>query len=200
MEISERQKDLLKEIGNIGTGNAATAISFMINRKVEISVPEVEVVPVSQVIFVAQDPEEVVVGVKMPVRGDLEGDVLLIMGSIVAKKIAEILLGSAPEDLLQIDEFSLSALKEVGNIMCGTYVSALANFLDLKIETLPPDLVVDMISAIFAEVSIQDVEGEEEVVLVETLLRIEGEELTSYMMLIPKPGFLNKIFERMGVR
>jgi len=200
VEISERQKDLLKEIGNIGTGNAATAISFMINRKVEISVPEVEVVPVSQVIFVAQDPEEVVVGVKMPVRGDLEGDVLLIMGSIVAKKIAEILLGSAPEDLLQIDEFSLSALKEVGNIMCGTYVSALANFLDLKIETLPPDLVVDMISAIFAEVSIQDVEGEEEVVLVETLLRIEGEELTSYMMLIPKPGFLNKIFERMGVR
>ncbi len=200
MEISEKQKDLLKEIGNIGTGNAATAISFMINRKVEISVPEVEVVPVSQVIFVAQDPEEVVVGVKMPVSGDLEGDVLLIMGSSVAKKIVEMLVGSAPEDLLQIDEFSLSALKEVGNIMCGTYVSALANFLDFKIETLPPDLVVDMISAIFAEVSIQDVEGEEEVVLVETLLRIEGEELTSYMMLIPKPGYLNKIFERMGVR
>jgi len=200
VEISEKQKDLLKEIGNIGTGNAATAISFMINRKVEISVPEVEVVPVSQVIFVAQDPEEVVVGVKMPVSGDLEGDVLLIMGSSVAKKIVEMLVGSAPEDLLQIDEFSLSALKEVGNIMCGTYVSALANFLDFKIETLPPDLVVDMISAIFAEVSIQDVEGEEEVVLVETLLRIEGEELTSYMMLIPKPGYLNKIFERMGVR
>ena len=200
MEISEKQKDLLKEIGNIGTGNAATAISFMINRKVEISVPEVEVVPVSRVIFVAQDPEEVVVGVKMPVSGDLEGDVLLIMGSSVAKKIVEMLVGSAPEDLLQIDEFSLSALKEVGNIMCGTYVSALANFLDFKIETLPPDLVVDMISAIFAEVSIQDVEGEEEVVLVETLLRIEGEELTSYMMLIPKPGYLNKIFERMGVR
>lgn len=200
MEISEKQKDLLKEIGNIGTGNAATAISFMINRKVEISVPEVEVVPVSRVIFVAQDPEEVVVGVKMPVSGDLEGDVLLIMGSSVAKKIVEMLVGSAPEDLLQIDEFSLSALKEVGNIMCGTYVSALANFLDFKIETLPPDLVVDMISAIFAEVSIQDVEGEEEVVLVETLLRIEGEELTSYMMLIPKPGYLNRIFERMGVR
>ncbi|AAD35985.1 chemotaxis protein CheY [Thermotoga maritima MSB8] len=204
MKISERQKDLLKEIGNIGAGNAATAISYMINKKVEISVPNVEIVPISKVIFIAKDPEEIVVGVKMPVTGDIEGSVLLIMGTTVVKKILEILTGRAPDNLLNLDEFSASALREIGNIMCGTYVSALADFLGFKIDTLPPQLVIDMISAIFAEASIEELEdnSEDQIVFVETLLKVEEEEepLTSYMMMIPKPGYLVKIFERMGIQ
>jgi len=194
MKISERQKDLLKEIGNIGAGNAATAISYMINKKVEISVPNVEIVPISDVIFVAKNPEEIVVGVKMPVTGEIEGSVLLIMGTTVVKKILEILTGLAPDNLLDLDEFS---------IMCGTYVSALADFLGFKIDTLPPQLVIDMISAIFAEASIEELEdnSEDQIVFVETLLKVEEEEpLTSYMMMIPKPGYLAKIFERMGIQ
>jgi len=203
MKISERQKDLLKEIGNIGAGNAATAISYMINKKVEISVPNVEIVPISDVIFVAKNPEEIVVGVKMPVTGEIEGSVLLIMGTTVLKKILEILTGLAPDNLLDLDEFSASALQEIGNIMCGTYVSALADFLGFKIDTLPPQLVIDMISAIFAEASIEELEdnSEDQIVFVETLLKVEEEEpLTSYMMMIPKPGYLAKIFERMGIQ
>jgi len=203
MKISERQKDLLKEIGNIGAGNAATAISYMINKKVEISVPNVEIVPISDVIFVAKNPEEIVVGVKMPVTGEIEGSVLLIMGTTVVKKILEILTGLAPDNLLDLDEFSASALQEIGNIMCGTYVSALADFLGFKIDTLPPQLVIDMISAIFAEASIEELEdnSEDQIVFVETLLKVEEEEhLTSYMMMIPKPGYLAKIFERMGIQ
>ncbi|PLV58382.1 CheY-P phosphatase CheC [Thermotoga sp. KOL6] len=203
MNISERQKDLLKEIGNIGSGNAATAISYMVNKKVEISVPNVEVVPLSDVIFVAKDPEEIVVGVKMPIAGELEGNVLLIMGANVVKKILGILVGKPPENLMELDEFSSSALQEIGNIMCGTYVSALADFLGFKIDTLPPQLVVDMISAIFAEVSLEEIgeSTDDQVIFVETSLTVEDEEpVTSYLMLVPKPGYLKKIFERMGVQ
>ena len=203
MNISERQKDLLKEIGNIGAGNAATAISYMVNKKVEISVPTVEIIPLSDVIFVAEDPEEIVVGVKMPVDGEIEGNILLIMGTQVVKKILEILIGRAPENLLQLDEFASSTLQEIGNIMCGTYISALADFLGFKIDPLPPQLVVDMISAIFAEVSLEELgeSADDQVVFVETSLTVEGEKpLTSYLMLVPKPGYLKKIFERMGVQ
>ncbi len=201
MKLTDRQLDLLKEIGNIGTGNAATALSTLTNKKVEISVPDAQVVPVSKLLFVFPDPEEIVVGIRMSVSGDVKMDILLILDRSMAKSIINDLLGNPCEDITQIDELTSSALKEIGNIMCGSYITALAEFTQMYLDPTPPELTVDMLAAIVAEAVLERYqEYEDEVVLVETQITVENvKSITSYMFLIPGKECLEKVFSKVGM-
>lgn len=201
MILSERELDLLKEIGNIGTGNAATALSQLTNKKVEITVPKAEVVPISKIVFIFPEPEDLVVGIRMSVKGDVMFDVLLVLNRLAAKRILQDLLGSPCEDITQLDELSQSALKEVGNIMCGSYITALAEFTGLYLDPLPPDLSVDMLAAIISEAMLPTATYEDDAIYVETELSIEDlKSITSYMLLIPGLNSLDNIFKKVGLR
>lgn len=201
MILSERELDLLKEIGNIGTGNAATALSQLTNKKVEITVPKAEVVPISKIVFIFPEPEDLVVGIRMSVKGDVMFDVLLVLNRLAAKRILQDLLGSPCEDITQLDELSQSALKEVGNIMCGSYITALAEFTGLYLDPLPPDLSVDMLAAIISEAMLSTAMYEDDAIYVETELNIEDlKSITSYMLLIPGLNSLDTIFKKVGLR
>lgn len=201
MTLSERELDLLKEIGNIGTGNAATALSQLTNKKVEITVPKAEVVPISKIVFIFPEPEDLVVGIRMSVKGDVMFDVLLVLNRLAAKRILQDLLGSPCEDITQLDELSQSALKEVGNIMCGSYITALAEFTGLYLDPLPPDLSVDMLAAIISEAMLSTAMYEDDAIYVETELNIEDlKSITSYMLLIPGLNSLDTIFKKVGLR
>ncbi|AEH50789.1 CheY-P phosphatase CheC [Pseudothermotoga thermarum] len=201
MELTERQLDLLKEIGNIGTGNAATALSTLVNKKVEISVPSAQVVPISKLLFMFENPEDIVVGVRMSVSGDLKMDVLLILDRPTTRRIITDLLGNPCEDITQLDELTASALKEIGNIMCGSYITALAEFTEFYLDPTPPELTIDMLAAIVAEAVLERYyEFEENVVVVETQISMEGvQSITSYMFLIPGKDCLDKIFKKVGI-
>ncbi len=201
MKLNERQLDLLKEIGNIGTGNAATALSTLTNKKVEISVPDAQIVPISKLLFTFPDPEDIVVGIRMNVSGDVKMDILLILDRPTGKRIITDLLGSPCEDITQLDELTSSAFKEIGNIMCGSYITALADFTQLYLDPTPPELTVDMLAAIVAETVLERYyEYEEEVVLVETQINIgDVKSITSYMFLIPGKDCLQKIFSKVGM-
>lgn len=201
MILSERELDLLKEIGNIGTGNAATALSQLTNKKVEITVPKAEVVPISKIVFIFPEPEDLVVGIRMSVKGDVMFDVLLVLNRLAAKRILQDLLGSPCEDITQLDELSQSALKEVGNIMCGSYITALAEFTGLYLDPLPPELSVDMLAAIISEALLSTAVYEDDAIYVETELNIEDlKSITSYMLLIPGLNSLDTIFKKVGLR
>lgn len=201
MILSERELDLLREIGNIGTGNAATALSQLTNKKVEITVPKAEVVPISKIVFVFPEPEDLVVGIRMSVKGDVMFDVLLVLNRLAAKRILQDLLGSPCEDITRLDELSQSALKEVGNIMCGSYITALAEFTGLYLDPLPPDLSVDMLAAIISEAMLSTAMYEDDAIYVETELSIEDlKSITSYMLLVPGLNSLDTIFKKVGLR
>ena len=92
-----------------------------------------------------------------------------------------------------------SALKEVGNIICGSYITALANFTGLYLDPLPPDVSVDMISAIISEVSLEVAYTEDKIIFIETLLSIQDVKITGYIFMIPKGEGLEKIFQSMGL-
>ncbi|ABR31280.1 chemotaxis protein CheY [Thermosipho melanesiensis] len=200
-KLNEKQLDLLNEIGNIGTGNAATALSMMIGRKVEISVPSTKVVPISNIPFIFENPEEIVCAVKMKMQEDVEGEILLILNSITVKEITKLLTGIELQDITTLDEFSVSMLKEIGNIMCGSYVTALSGFTNFFINPEPPEIAVDMISAILAEVSLQVSKTEDYILLIETSIEIEGIDkmLTGYLLLLPDEQSLKKILEKLGM-
>ncbi|MFN4190375.1 MAG: CheY-P phosphatase CheC [Pseudothermotoga sp.] len=200
MHLTERQLDLLKEIGNIGTGNAATALSTLTGKKIEITVPNAEIVPIEKIVFIFPQPEDIVIGIRMVVRGDAELDVLLILDRQAGKRILTDLLGSPCEDITQLDEMSTSALKEIGNIMCGSYITALAEFTQLYLDPLPPELSIDMLVAIVSEAILTSANYEDEAIFVETELSVdEVKSATSQMFLIPGKGALDKIFSKVGL-
>lgn len=200
MQLTEKQLDLLREIGNIGTGNAATALSTLTGKKIEINVPTAQTVPIERIVFVFPQPEDIVIGIRMVVKGDAELDVLLILDRHAAKKILTDLLGSPCEDITQLDEMSASALKEIGNIMCGSYITALAEFTQMYLDPLPPDLSVDMLVAVVSEAILASENYEDEAIFVETELTVEDmKSATSQMFLIPGRGTLEKIFSRVGL-
>jgi len=200
-KMGNNHLDLLKEIGNVGAGNAATALSTMINKKVDITVPDVKVVPIAKVPFILPNPEELVVGIKMDVLGDVEMETLLIFDSKGAKELINLLMMGmvTVEDITQIGDMEKSAMKEVGNIICGSYITALANFTGLYLDPLPPDISVDMISAIISEVSLQVAYTDDRIIFIETLLNIQDVEITGYIFMIPKGESLEKIFKSMGL-
>ncbi|HOV54255.1 MAG TPA: CheY-P phosphatase CheC [Fervidobacterium sp.] len=201
-KLGEKQLDAIKEVGNIGTGNAATALSMMLDKKVDISVPQVKVIPISKIPFLFDEPEEVVCAVKMGLREEMSGEILLIFEAQTVKIIAKALTGIEISDITVLDDFTSSMLKEIGNIMCGSYVTSLAAFTNLFINPEPPELTTDMISAIMSEISIpMAMAGEENIMLIETKIQIEGvdEELTGYLLLVPSVESLDKLLRALGM-
>jgi len=197
-------KDMLKEFGNIGAGNAATALSSMLSTKVEISVPSVEIVELAKIPMKFEDPEELVIGVAMKAEGDAEGTFLLVMDSKASKAMLSVLIGNAPESLTDIGEFEKSAFSEIGNIMCGSYLVALSNFTGLNFMGTPPVVLVDMISGILAEAAIQTFGEflEDYVIFIDTDIIAEtlGDGIKGMLIFIPKKGAMKKILEVMGMK
>uniref|UniRef100_A0A7C4RVG9 Chemotaxis protein CheC n=1 Tax=Fervidobacterium thailandense TaxID=1008305 RepID=A0A7C4RVG9_9BACT len=201
-KLGPAQLDAIKEVGNIGTGNAATALSMMLDKKVDISVPQVKVIPISKIPFLFDNPEEIICAVKMPLKEDLTGEIVLIFEPNVVKTVARLLTGMEPADITELDEFTSSMMKEIGNIMCGSYITALAGFTGLFVNPDPPELTIDMISAVVSELSLPiALAGEENIMLVETKIAIEGveEELTGYLLLIPSVESLEKLLNALGM-
>ncbi len=199
-QLSEMQLDVLKEIGNIGAGNAATALSNLIEKNVGIEVPKVHVVDLSDIYKVLNDPEEISASTVVPVKGDIPGKMLMIFDSESAKELISFLIGRKPEDLTELNEMQSSVLKEIGNIMCSSYITALSNFTSFFMEPDVPMLVIDMFGAVIAETSILASEEYDDVIMVENILKIKnGKDVSGFLTLFPQHGSLKKLFSKLGI-
>ncbi len=199
-QLSDMQLDVLKEIGNIGAGNAATALSNLIEKNVGIEVPKVHVVDLSDIYKVLNDPEEISASTIVPVKGDIPGKMLMIFDSESAKELISFLIGQKPEDLTELNEMQSSVLKEIGNIMCSSYITALSNFTSFFMEPDVPMLVIDMFGAVIAETSILASEEYDDVIMVENILRIKnGKDVSGFLTLFPQHGSLKKLFSKLGI-
>lgn len=198
--INSMQMDVLKEIGNIGAGNAATSLSTMIGKGVEIDVPSVKLVELSDIYEYLKNPEEIVASTIVGIRGDAPGKMLMNFDSNSTKHLISLLTGERPEDLTAMNEMESSVISEVGNIICSTYVISLSNFTSLFLETDVPILIVDMFAAIISETSIMASKDYDDVLMIETLLKIRnGENLNGFLTMFPEPGSLDMIFKKLGL-
>lgn len=148
--LTDMQKDALKEVGNIGIGQATTSLSQMVNKKVLISLPDLRIVPLLEVPDLVRN-EDPVVGVILELLGDAKGYLLLILSKSTAKTLIRLVLGEADETK-GFDEMEVSVLMELANIMGGTYISSLSNFLSISIGISPPAQAYDMSDAIINQV------------------------------------------------
>lgn len=199
-QINDMQKDALKEVGNIGAGNAATALSNMLNKNVDIEVPRVTLVNLSELYEHLSNPEEITASTVIDVKGEAPGKILMNFDSPSAKSLIESLIGQAPEDLTDMDEMQSSVIKEMGNILCSSYVIALSNFTSLFMETSVPMIVIDMFAAVIAETSMMASRDYDDVIMVETILKVqEGTNIKGFLTMFPEPGSLEKIFASLGL-
>ncbi|WP_035289803.1 chemotaxis protein CheC [Clostridium sp. KNHs214] len=196
LDLNDLQLDALKEIVNIGTGNAATALAQLLNIKVNMSVPSINVIPFDE-IFNDIGGEEVVIGVLVRVLGDAPGNILFVMEKDVAMKIINKLLDRNEKE---ISEMGNSVLCEIGNIMCSAYMNSIAKFTNLVIMPSVPAVTYDMLGAILSTTFIESGQFNEYVLDIETLFSQNDEMINGHFYYIPMPGSLEKILNSIGIK
>jgi len=194
-ELSPMQLDALKEVGNIGTGNAATALSKLLKMKVNMTVPSVNVVPFND-IFTRIGGDEVVVAVIVRVLGDIPGNILFVFEKDTALDIVETLTG---ERLKYLSEMGYSVISEVGNIVSSSYMNAIAKFTNLTVTPSVPAISFDMLGAILSTSFIESGQFDDYVLDIETVFLQEGSKAGGHFYYIPMPGSLEKILNTLGI-
>lgn len=195
LELTSLQLDALREVGNIGAGNSATALSQLLNQKIDMTVPNINIVPFDE-IFSRIGGEEVVVAVIVRVLGDNPGNILFVFKKEGALSIVNSLTG---EDDDQISELGTSALCEIGNIISSSYMNAISRFTNLVMMPSVPAVTYDMLGAILSTSFIEAGQFDDHVLDIETAFLQDGSEIKGHFYYIPMPGALEKILNSLGV-
>lgn len=193
--LTPLQLDAIREVGNIGTGNAATALSQLINKKVEITVPSINIVPFDE-IFSRIGGDEVVVGVIVRVLGDAPGNILFIFEKDVALNLIEQLTGEKEE---YITDMGYSVICEIGNIISSSYMNAISKFTNLLITPSVPAATYDMLGAILSTTFIESGQFDDMVLDIETMFLQDNLEISGHFYYVPMPGSLEKMLNALGV-
>lgn len=196
--VSETYMDVLKELGNIGAGNAMTALSQMLGCKVDMRVPQIKLLEFNEVGALMGGEEQLMVGVFLGVEGDITGSMMFLVEKNSAKHlINKIMMGMAPEGD-EFTEMELSAMKEVGNIITGAYLNSLSVLTNLKIFPTPPELAVDMAGAILSVPAIQFGTVGDNILLIQSQF-FDEVEIDGYFILIPDIESYAKILSSLGM-
>ncbi len=147
-DIGEFGRDVVREIGSIGTGNAATAISGILSTEVKIELPEIKVMGFSEAVKELGDPEDTVIAVFSEMSGDIDGAMMLITRLDFARDTLKIMMGKEISDYDDIDEISFSAISELGNMVISSYVSALAGLTGMDVSLSVPAAGLNMLGAV----------------------------------------------------
>ncbi len=184
-KLTELEKDALREVGYIGAGHAATALSKLIDQRIDASVPIAASVSLTQLPETVGGREELVVGVYLPLTGDLEGSVLLVFPKRSALALADLLMKRKVGTATTLDEIDTSALKEVGNILSGRCLTALSKFLGMRLIEHVPDLACDMVGAVVDSIIIKfGQRAEQALVIVVELTTKEKVKIMAYFFLL----------------
>jgi chemotaxis protein CheC len=197
-QVNEMYMDVLKEIGNIGAGNATTAISNMLGLRIDMQVPEVQFMPVEKIGSSLGAEDEVIVGIMLGVETDINGSMMFLMDMASAHHIVNRLM-MRPDDYMEpFDEMDLSAIKEVGNIIAGSYLSALSGLTNLTVTPTVPFVAVDMAAAILSVPAVQFGMMGDNALLIKTEF---GDELglNGYFILMPEEESYDKILQSLGL-
>lgn len=191
--LTEFQKDALKEVGNIGIGHATTSLSQMVNKRVWISLPDLKLIPLIKVPDLVKN-EAPVIGIILELTGDSKGFLLLLLSKNSAKYLIKLVLGTVSE-ADSFDEMEQSVLKELGNIMSGTYITSLSNFLGISIGLSPPSHIYDMADAIINQIVCMMSRDVEDVLFINTEFTINTDKIEGKILIFTDSASLSKILD-----
>lgn len=197
-DITEEEMDMLREAGNIASGNAMTSLSKLIDSTLDMNVARVRIEKIQGLSEVLGDPEEVIAGLLINVFGDLNAMLLLAFETESAISIVNRILGKDLKDLNEFGEMEHSVLCETGNILAGSYLSALNTFTGLKLDVSTPQIAIDMAGAILSYPAIEFVYNDNSMLFIETDFEDVHNFLNGTYILILDNASYNRVIESLG--
>lgn len=193
--LTSFQLDALKEVANIGAGNSATALSILLGTKIDMAIPNLNLIEFNTLLDSYK--ENIVVAILVKVLDEIEGSVLYIFEEEVALNIISKL---TYQNEKSINEMGESVLKEIGNIVASSFMNSIADFTKLKATASVPAIANDMLSAILSSAFVETGQYEEYILDIETLFKGDGENnIEGHFYFVPAPGSLEKILESLGI-
>ncbi len=196
-EMPEEYFDVLKELGNIGAGNATTALSQMMQCKVDMSVPQVKLLEFKELGEIIGGEEMIMAGIYLGIEGDITGSIMFLLEKQMARHLVNKLMGTCVEGE-EFSEMEFSALKEVGNIITAAYLTSLSSLTGLTIYPSVPDLTVDMVGAILSVPAIEFGALGDKMLLIQTQF-FDEMVMDGYFILVPNLDSYGKILSALGL-
>ncbi len=191
--------DVLKEIGNIGAGNAATALAQMLNRRIGTAVPNVKILDISEADRALGGPETPVVAILAELYGDIGGIMMFVVGKSSAEQLLRELLGGGNADCLNMTELERSAFSELGNVMVGSYIRAIASLSGLRIKMSVPAVTCDMVGSLLTVPVAEIGAVSDRILFIEDDFAGAADTIPADMLLIPRLESLNKLMNSLGI-
>lgn len=201
-KLEDSQFDVLKEIGNIGAGNATTALATMFNIKVDMSVPNVALLPFDNISSFIGSEEQTVVGILLEIQGDIDGMMMFLFDMKSAHHLVNsLMMRDVHQDengMADFSEMEMSALNEIGNIVSGSYLSALSGLTGMKMVSSVPALSIDMLGALLSVPAIEFGKYGDKLLMIQSEFG-EDDFVTGYFLLIPELESYDKILTSLGM-
>ncbi|GHU74428.1 chemotaxis protein CheC [Clostridia bacterium] len=201
--------DILREIGSIGAGNAATSLSKMLDKRVYMQVPQVKLLDFKDVSEVMGGSENIIIGLLVGMSGDLNGMMMFLINLRSAHSLVNMLFGNVPQSNKAADDFTdmeISAIQEVGNILLSSYLGSLSTLIDKSITQSIPYLCIDMAGAILSVPAIEFGKVADKALFIESLFSTDdkpqdnsSENVSGYFVLVPDPPSFDVILSVLGV-
>lgn len=190
--------DVLREIGNIGAGNATTALATMIGTKVDMRVPKVGLMEFKEIGAEMGGEETIMAGIYQQIKGDISGSIMFLLEEKSARVLVSKLMGVESNSSEPFNEMEISALQEIGNIITGSYLSSLSTLTNMTIDASVPSLCIDMCEAILSVPAIEFAELGDKMLLIKTEFS-DDVKLEGYFILVPDLTSYEKILTSLGM-
>ena len=191
--------DFLLEIGNIGSGNALSSLSSFIDRRVDMNPPQLDFVDFNTLMSSVGGIENVVSGFLIKVSGDINGIMLFMLQKELASQVSDILLGDSIINIHSMDEIHISLVKEIANIMAGSYVSSLAEMTEMRMTTTVPDLCIDMAGAILTVPLAYFENVCDSILLIQNSFSIDMKEYNSSIFFFLEEQSIDRLLKHFGI-
>ncbi|MFC1949480.1 chemotaxis protein CheC [Chloroflexota bacterium] len=200
--ITEEQLDFIREMMNIGAGNAVTALQQMLQCPVDLIIPKVHILPTAMVSTVLENPASLVACVRMGMVGDIGGAIFFVVPEESRETLISIvgkaLLGLSKLPWQKSEEVELSVVVEIGNILSGVYLTAIHDFCGLNIYHTVPVLAIDMIQPLLDEALIKTSKQIHTAVLVENEILIEEHHIRTLLLIVPSAESVKPMIDALG--
>lgn len=198
-DINDMHIDVLREIANIGSGNAASSLSRMLDHPVDISIPDIGIRGFNEAYEALGGADAIMVGTLLMLSGGISGMMMFLLPVDVACDLVNLLMYTDIKEHDQIDEMGFSAINEISNIMSGSFVGAIADMTSLKIDISPPEARLDMLGSIMSVPSIYFAKISDTLLLIQNELEISGKKTRATVLLLPDMPSLETLMTSLGI-
>lgn len=198
-DLNNVQLDTLKEIGNIGQGHAASALSSVLNEEIDVAVPEIKILEFNDVVNYLGGPENIAIGLFVALSGEIDGMMLCIMQKDFVDHIVQTMFNKQAGELTGLGEMDMSFVTEVGNIQASSYINAIASLAGLNVNLSVPHVTVDMVGAILSVPAVHYAHIGDKVLFIDDSFIVGDKKVKSNMILVPELSSLKALFSKLGV-